>query len=151
MKDKKVLIRITDKHESEEDSFTSELTTVGTLEGSGGDYAIVYTETDEEMADCVTTLRVEGKRKITMTRSGKYTTEMIIEKNRRHSCHYSTPFGELMMGVYAKTVRSEMGEDGGILDFSYTIDFNNALASINELSITVQACKEDDKNVSISQ
>ena len=72
-----------------------------------------------------------------MLRSGKYNTEMIIEKDRRHTCYYMTPYGELIMGVYAKSIANGIGENGGTLKFSYTIDFNNTPASENELFITV--------------
>ena len=72
-----------------------------------------------------------------MTRTGKYNTEMVIEKERRHLCCYTTPYGELMMGIYANLISNEIGENGGTLKFSYTIDFNNTPASENELEITV--------------
>jgi uncharacterized beta-barrel protein YwiB (DUF1934 family) len=62
---------------------------------------------------------------------------VIIEKDRRHTCFYQTPFGELMMGVYTKNIFTDMNENGGTLRFSYTIDFNNDLASENDLDISV--------------
>ena len=72
-----------------------------------------------------------------MTRTGKYNTELIIEKDRRHTCFYETPYGELMMGVYTKNMFTDMNENGGTLRFSYTIDFNNDLASENDLTVSV--------------
>ena len=41
------------------------------------------------------------------------------------------------MGVYALSIENEIGENGGTLKFSYTIDFNNAQASENELIVAV--------------
>mgnify|MGYP003306201258 CR=1 FL=1 len=70
--------------------------------------------------------------------------EMVIEKDRRHLCCYTTPYGELMMGIYAKTVLNEIGEHGGTLKFAYTIDFNNTPASENELQITVAAKTQEE-------
>ncbi|HZK39242.1 MAG TPA: DUF1934 domain-containing protein, partial [Clostridia bacterium] len=65
----------------------------------------------------------------------------------RHNCHYITPHGEFMMGIFTRYVNSKMNADGGELKFKYTIDFNTGLASVNELKVTV---KEADENVPLS-
>ena len=133
---KNTIIKITDRHLQEGEEYTSELTTAGEFEFCEGGCKIVYKETDEELLDCVTTLTVDGGR-ISMIRSGRYNTEMIIELERRHSCYYSTPYGEMLMGIYCKYIENNVGESGGTLGFAYTIDFNNVPASENELLITV--------------
>jgi len=134
---KNAIITITDRHFQDGEEYTCELTTSGSFEVTENGCIVNYVETDEEMTNCHTKLTVEGSQKITMTRTGKYNTEMVIEKDRRHLCCYTTPYGELMMGIYAKTVINEIGENGGKLSFSYTIDFNNTPASENELFISV--------------
>ena len=139
----KAIIKITDRHIQDGEEFSCELTTSGEFGVTENGCKIVYYETDEELQNCVTTLDIEGSKKITMTRSGKYNTEMIIEKDRRHSCYYSTPYGELLMGIYAKKIENGVTENGGTLDFSYTIDFNNVTASENELLVTVTPKMEE--------
>lgn len=134
---KKAIIKITDRHIQDGEEYEAELTTSGEFEITENGCRVVYTETDEELENCVTTLDVTGSEKISMTRAGKYNTEMVIEKDRRHSCFYQTPYGELMMGIFAKKVVNEMTENGGTLNFSYTIDFNNTPASENELTVSV--------------
>lgn len=134
---KNAIIHITDRHLQDGEKFECELTTSGSFELTGNGCRINYSETDEELTNCVTTLDVEGSQKISMTRTGKYNTEMVIEKDRRHTCYYATPYGELVMGVYALGIANEINENGGTLKFSYTIDFNNAQASENELIVAV--------------
>jgi len=134
---KNAIIKITDRHFQDGEEYSAELTTSGCFEITENGCTVVYHETDEEMADCTTTLRVEGSSRITMTRSGKYNTEMIIEKERRHTCYYATPYGELIMGIYADRISNLMGENGGSLEFAYDIDINNTPASRNELQIKV--------------
>lgn len=134
---KNAIIKITDRHFQDGEEYTCELTTSGSFEITRNGCVINYVETDEEMTDCHTKLTVEGSQKITMTRTGKYNTEMVIEKDRRHLCCYTTPYGELMMGIYANLISNEMGENGGTLKFAYSIDFNNTPASENELLISV--------------
>ena len=133
---KNAIIKITDRHLQDGEEYTSELTTAGEFELTDGGCRIVYKETDEELLDCVTTLTADSK-KISMVRSGRYNTEMIIELDRRHSCYYSTPYGEMLMGIYCKFIENNIGESGGTLSFAYAIDFNNVPASENELLITV--------------
>lgn len=139
----KAIIKIVDRHLQDGEEMSCELTTSGEYEITENGCKIVYNETDEELANCVTTLDVEASKKISMTRSGKYNTEMIIEKDRRHSCYYATPYGELLMGIYAKKIENGVTGNGGTLDFSYTIDFNNVTASENELSVTVTPKMEE--------
>lgn len=134
---KNAIIKITDRHLQDGEEYTSELTTAGEYELTEDNCRIVYKETDEALLDCVTTLTVEGGKKISMVRSGRYNTEMIIELERRHSCYYSTPYGEMLMGIYCKFIENNIGESGGTLRFAYTIDFNNVPASENELLISV--------------
>ena len=134
---KNAIIKIVDRHLQDGEEYTSELTTSGEFEFSKTDCKIIYRETDEELLDCCTTLTVNGESQISMVRSGKYNTEMIMERDRRHSCYYSTPYGEMLMGIYCKSIQNRITENGGTLSFSYTIDFNNVPASENELLITV--------------
>lgn len=136
------IIKIIDRHVQDGEEYVCELTTSGEFELTDNGCVVNYTETDEELQNCLTSLNVEGSRKISMTRTGKYNTEMIIEKDRRHTCYYTTPYGELIMGIYAQSVFCDVGENGGTLKFSYTIDFNNAPASENELTVAVTPKEE---------
>ena len=108
---KNAIIHITDRHLQDGEKFECELTTSGSFELTGNGCRINYSETDEELTNCVTTLDVEGSQKISMTRTGKYNTEMVIEKDRRHTCYYATPYGELVMGVYALGIANEINEN----------------------------------------
>ena len=129
------------------ESQTSELLTTGKLIGHGDMYSISYAERDEELEDCMTTLTVHKQDRVTMTRRGSYSTKFVMEKGKRHNCFYSTPQGDLLMGVYTSDISSDMKENGGNLRFRYTIDFNASFSSENELIVTV---KESDKNVCVS-
>lgn len=140
---KKAIIKIIDRHVQDGEEYLCELTTSGEFEVTESGCTVNYTETDEELANCVTELAVEGSQKISMTRTGKYNTEMIIEKDRRHTCFYATPYGELIMGIYAKCIENGVKENGGTLKFAYTIDFNNTPASENELTVVVISKEEE--------
>lgn len=84
----------------------------------------------------MTTVHVENAERVTITREGAYNTEMKMEKGKRNLCCYNTPVGQIMMGVHTTAVRSEYEEGKKtVLDFSYSLDFNNELLSKNRIKI----------------
>ena len=147
MQKREILLTIKDRHVQGGDSDSSELITTGTFEGTADDYCICYAEQDEALKDCVTTLHVEGERRVTLVRTGSTTAEMILEQHKRHNCHYNTPYGGFILGVYAKQITSRVLPDQacGALAFRYTLDFNSANSTENELNIFF---KEANPNVS---
>ncbi len=134
---KEVVIKIVDSHDIDGDVDGLESTLVGTFEGDKDDYLLSYSEHGELEGSSVK-LRVENGRKITMTRTGAFETELIIERNERHNCSYSTPAGNLMLGVFASRVESDVDENGGQLEFEYTLDLGAGVISQNHLFITVE-------------
>lgn len=149
MKEKDIIVTIRDSHTQDGDRESSELITTGVFSGVDGDFSISYNEQNAELESCVTTLKVEGDKKVIMTRTGRYTAEMIMEKNKRHNCHYATPFGSFMMGVYARDIESSVADNclKGKLRLKYTIDFNSSNATENELDILFEEVK---RNVTVS-
>ena len=134
-----VMIRLVSHQITEEDEpETLEVTTKGTLEKTDDGYLLTYNEVDEELKDCRTLLTVHSGNHVTMMRTGSFNSELIIEKNKRHSCHYETPFGGLMMGVFASDVNAAIKETGGRIRLKYTIDFNSSMVSENTVTITVK-------------
>ena len=133
---KNVIIKLKDWHSGPDENYTSQLDAVGTLELIDGGFILIYEEPGEGMEGCVTTLKCEGDF-VTMTREGSYNTQMIMEREKRHTCHYVTPMGEIVMGIFARRIEAHMGENGGTLLLNYTIDINTDFASMNELNIIV--------------
>lgn len=133
---KEVVIKIVDRHEMDGDTDGLETTLLGTFEGDKDSYVLSYTE-NGELEGCKVTLRVENGDCVTMTRSGLFETELIIQRGKRHSCSYSTPAGNLLLGVFAQRVESDMSEAGGTLEFDYTLDLGAGVVSENYLVITV--------------
>ena len=119
-----------------------ELITQGTFYEKNGNYYIIYDETDATGFDgSKTTLKVEGQRRVTMTRSGSTRSHLIIEKQLRHLCQYGTPCGEILIGVFANHIENELNDSGGKLSFRYSLDINAAAASENKVDILVKERK----------
>ena len=118
------LITIKGTMEQRGDSDTVELMTRGSLVHKEGAYYIVYKETEATGYEgCTTTVKVaEDARKVSMLRYGKVPSQLIIEKGTRHLCHYETGYGAISLGVSADVIEHKLDENGGRLQFSYTLD-----------------------------
>ena len=124
-----------------EDAVT-ELTTTGSIDGTADDLRIGYTETDEAMHGCLTTVRIERQQLATMTRTGAYAAALTIEKDRRHNCLYATPFGEMMMGFFGKRVQCTLREKTAQVLLDYAIDLNASPFADVSMQIDVKIKEE---------
>lgn len=75
---------------------------------------------------------------VTITRRGPMKSQLMLEKGKRHQCIYQTAAGDLMIGVFTKTLCSTLNKNGGTLEVSYTLDFNTDLVSENRFKIKVE-------------
>ena len=75
---------------------------------------------------------------VTISRKGSTRSQLMLEKGKRHQCVYQTPMGDLMIGVYTKSMKSTLTEKGGTLEVSYTLDFNTDLVSENKFKVTIE-------------
>lgn len=132
---KKVVISIDDFHEIDGEMENATLSTEGVLSVDKGGYSLVYAELDDSIPGETTLRYDEPSGIVTMTRRGQSVAQLIIEKNKRYSCLYSTEFGQLMLGVYGHEISSCVTEDGGSLNFKYTLDFNTGFSTENELKV----------------
>ena len=115
------------------------LMTRGSFVRRNGSFFITYKETETTgYAGCVTTVKVEDSQKVSMLRFGSAPSQLVIEKGRRHVCHYETGYGSLSLGVAADEIESRLSDQGGTVRFSYLLDVDTASISRNTVKITVK-------------
>ena len=85
-----------------------------------------------------TTIELFDGKKVVMSRSGSVTSNLIVELGKKHHCVYGTPYGDLMVGVNANYIRSNLDDNGGKLDFKYVIDVNSSYVGDFDISIEVK-------------
>lgn len=117
------------------------LSTVGEYRYAPQKRVIRYADSSTTGFDgCETTLVVSDGC-VTFTRTGKQTANLVLENGKRYTGHYGTPFGDLTLGVFTDKVEDRLDENGGSLEFSYSLDINAAFFAKNELKITVREKK----------
>ena len=134
------LVSIVGTQEIDGEKDQIELTTVGTYVRKGNSRYIVYHEFNQDLpAGKVTSvLKVEDDKRVTLIRSGGQRSRLVLEKGKRHLCHYDTGFGSLMVGVFAQSIHSDLTDSGGTLDVSYSLDINSGLNSMNSIFVDVK-------------
>lgn len=126
------IVRIDTKQKIDGDEEKIQVITHASFSGDKDDYTLIYTEENPEDGESKTELRCEKGEKITVLRfSQGMTTNLILEKGKRHvSCH-ATPYGTFSMGVVALELDSALDKSGGTLHFMYATDIeNNPLGEI---------------------
>ncbi len=118
------------------------MTVVGEAYAEDNRIAICYEEYDEEMQKIETVVRAEADKFVSVTRSGAYQSQMLFERGKRNTSVYSTPYGDLVMGMYTKTIENTLPLEGamnGTLSFSYTTDFAGQGGIENAMTLKVEA------------
>lgn len=119
-----------------------ELITEGTFKpiklGNADGWEISYVDSEATgFAGSTTTVTCIGNELASMRRSGSADSHLVIEKDRRHHCHYGTEYGDMLLGISASRIINRLSEEGGVLYFKYTIDINSAFVSENEIYFEV--------------
>lgn len=134
-KDVTLTIRGTQRIDGDEE--TVELFTCGQLYRRNGSYWISYDESETTgFAGHRTTLHIE-KDRVTMRRSGASNSSLVIEKGTRHLCTYNTGYGELHIGISGSFIISNLCDNGGDVDFGYSMDIDTVLQSEQRVTIRV--------------
>ena len=134
---KEALITITGKQNYGDDNDKIEMTTVGTIEETDDCYIIRYNEEqDPPQRPIRATLHIsKDEQKVEMLKAGAYGSLLIIERSKRNLCNYGTHYGDMLMGIYGRTIENNYGEEEGTFLFGYDIDINGAVSSRNEVTI----------------
>lgn len=136
---KDVLISIRGVYTSEDDHDVVELFTTGQYYKKNGCYYISYEESEATgFEGSRTTLKVDRDRQITLERSGASRAQLIVERGVRHQCHYDVGYGDLMIGVLGNRIKSTLSDEGGNLEFKYSLDVNTMYESVNEMYIHIK-------------
>lgn len=137
MKDVIIKIKGTQGIDGEQDEI--ELTTDGRFGKRGDSYYMTYDESAMLGIDSVkTSIYIKPDNSVILQRTGAVESRLVVESGKRSSCYYNTAQGELIIGIFGETVKTELGLNGGKIHMCYTVDSNLKLISRNTVDITVR-------------
>lgn len=137
---KDVIIDIKTEQSLDGQSDSIEFSTDGRFGIKDGSYFISYNESGllDIQGEIKTTLYLKPDNTVVLQRKGSYNSRMVIEKGVRTNCFYSTPVGDLALGVFGEKVVSNLNDNGGSIALTYLIDADAKLLSRNKVSISVR-------------
>lgn len=138
--ERKIFLTLKSINWVDEDNTSTELNSEGVLRIlENGDIEVSYEESEATGFQGSTTfITVSGSSCVTLKRVGSAPSILIVEDEKRHLCHYSTPYGDINMGITARTIESNIDFDGGDLYLKYTIDVNGSYVSDTEIFLHIK-------------
>lgn len=136
---KKVRIKIKGTQGIDDQTETIELISEGSLRKLDNGFSISYFE--GEITGCAktrTTLTVTNDKTAIISRTGGSSSRLTVKEGERNNCFYSSPIGELNLGIYGETVCYKLTESGGEINLCYTIDQNRQTVSKNTVNIIIK-------------
>lgn len=140
---KDVLVSIAGLQYENESDGTIELISIGKYHFKNGKHYVTYEELLEDKEDNSTetvkcTLKLSQKQ-IEVIKSGPAAVHMIFELGQNHMTYYSTPFGDLIIGITTNSIKIAETEDAIDVELTYALDMNYQFVSDCKLSIKVKA------------
>lgn len=90
--------------------------------------------------DVILNIQNTPQPRVTMTRLGDFCTTMAFVKDRRFEGAYHTPFGDLLLALYAMQVQCKVAEDHGSVHLEYQLDMQGSYSAVQ--CIDVSFCAE---------
>ena len=118
----------------------TELITSGSYKTDDDNFVISYLDSEATgFEGSETEISIKGSSLASIIRRG---SDLVIEPGKKHHCHYSTPYGDMVIGIYTHALENKLDKNGGSLYMKYTIDINTSYMSDNEIIMNVKAIPE---------
>jgi len=136
---KDVIIDIKGVQGIDDETDAIEFTTDGRYGIKDGEFFISYDE-GQMMGDGTqvkTSLYIKPD-SVVLQRKGTINSRMVIQKGARNTCFYSTPYCNMVIGIYGDEISYDLTEKGRKIKLMYNIDSDLKLVSKNIVDIFVK-------------
>ena len=137
--DERYMITVVGAQTIDGETDTIEVITAGDMTIEDGRITIRYPEytQDNPAQKTETTVTYDGDI-LSIDREGEMASHLILEQGARHECLYTTPMGQMFIGIFTDSIRSNLDEHGGEIKAAYQLDFNRSAVSYNEFHISLK-------------
>lgn len=136
---KDVLVTITGLMTGPQDDDSIEVTTGGSYYFKNGKHYILFEEIGDDTVSVVrNTITISGGH-VDVSKKGAVDAQMSFEEGCKLNSFYTSPFGQLELGIITDQV--EIRQEEGLLELNlmYQLEINNEHVSDNRLHMLVQA------------
>ena len=136
---KDVLITISGVQMLDEEDADVEMVIRGDYYQKNGKHYILYDEVMEGFDGRVRNVIKISPDSVDIIKQGAASAHMQFEKNKKKLSCYTTPLGDLMIGIQANRISIDEGEDHLKINVEYSLDINYQHASECNISVNVQS------------
>ena len=136
---KNVVITVRGLQREISDGESVEVISAGTYLRKADTHYLSYEEADENGKITKNRIKITPD-SIEMTKQGGITTQMFFTMGQKQYACYSTPFGELTLGMTTKHIKLTEEEQQISAELCYDLEVNGAHMSECELDIEVKEC-----------
>ena len=136
---KDVLITISGIQMMDEEDSDVEMIVRGDYYQKNGKHYILYEEVMEGFEGKVKNVIKISQVGMDIIKKGIANTHMQFEKNKKNLSCYTTPLGDLMIGIQANRISIDEGENHLKIQVEYSLDINYQHASECNISVNVQS------------
>ena len=140
---KDVLVKISGLQFGEEieDDEPVEIITTGNYYKKNGKHYILYDEVQEGFDGVTKNVIKLNDDFMDVTKRGATNVHMMFEKNKKNLSYYSTPYGNLLVGINATDVKVSETEDNIDIKVDYKLEVN--YEHLAECTITMSVMSKD--------
>ena len=122
---KDVLIKISGlQFAGEEDNDSIEVITSGTYYKKNDKHYVLYEEVMEGSTEVTKNVIKIGTDSMEVTRKGPANVHMVFEKEKKNVSYYYTPFGNLLIGIDAKSIQVDETDMDINVKVNYNLEIN---------------------------
>lgn len=109
--------------------FTDEDTRVETVTAAeyyhkNDNHYVLYEESYEGFEETTKNIIKFKEHSMDLTKKGLVNVHMIFEENKKNMTNYSTPFGDILIGIDAKKIHLQETEEQILVDVDYALEMN---------------------------
>lgn len=136
---KDVLVSISGVHMIDGETDDVEVITAGTYYFRNHKHYVVYEELIEGVEGAVKNTIKIGNGMVDIIKTGSAHSHMLFEKEKSNVSCYTTPFGQMMVGINTNEIQIEEKENQIVATVDYTLDVNYKEMSRCRIKIEVQS------------
>jgi len=136
---KNVVIAVRGLQRAVSDDEPVEVISAGTYLRKADTHYLSYEEADEDGKITKNRIKITPD-SVEMTKQGGITTQMVFVTGQKQYAGYTTPFGDLTLGMTTKHIRVTEAEQQLAVELCYDLEVNGAHMSECELDIEVKEC-----------
>lgn len=136
---KKVMLSINGEQDCGGVKNVTQFASVAEYYENDGEIRIIYDDSAELGLEGVkSTLIISADGMVIMERGGGEYGNIVVEQGRRHICEYNTEYGQLILGIFGKSVENRIKSGVGSISMSYSIDVDSGFLSDNKIDIRLE-------------